>query len=135
MHPHIQTHAHTYIYAPTVLLFKNDVTTYEVFVKDAVEVRDGATIQYCFSVSGSEDFIATLVWLDAPSSPDATVTLVQDLDMSVALANGTFYLGNERQFTTEAATVKVCVSVCMCVCVYIYIYIYIYMCVCVFMNG
>lgn len=60
------------------------------------------TRSYSFSVSSGQPFKATLGWTDFPSTPAASVNLVNDLDLEVMGPTGTLWRGNV--FTGGAST-------------------------------
>jgi hypothetical protein len=49
---------------------------------------------YTFTVGAGQPFKATLAWTDFPSTPAASVHLVNDLDLLVTAPGGTLYRGN-----------------------------------------
>jgi hypothetical protein len=71
--------------------------TRKLFVRDDTagfpQGSVGETRQFRFSVASGEALKATLVWTDFPSTPAASVNLVNDLDLVVTGPGGTF-LGN-----------------------------------------
>jgi subtilase family serine protease len=65
------------------------------FSDEAAPLTTGATATYTFAVADAGlPFKVTLVWSDYPSSPSATVNLVNDLDLTLVAPDGTAYLGN-----------------------------------------
>lgn len=65
------------------------------FSDEVAPLTTGATATYTFAVADAgRPFKATLVWSDYPSSPSATVNLVNDLDLTLVAPDGTAYLGN-----------------------------------------
>jgi hypothetical protein len=78
----------------TALYFQDDTKT--LFVSDNETGILGArdTVQYHVAVSSSDEPLTiTLVWSDFPSTPQADINLVNDLDLTVTI-DGTTYLGN-----------------------------------------
>ncbi|MEA2564620.1 MAG: hypothetical protein QOH06_6124 [Acidobacteriota bacterium] len=53
-----------------------------------------ATQTWTFTVGSGEAFKATLAWTDFPSTPAASVNLVNDLDLTVTGPTGTIWRGN-----------------------------------------
>lgn len=53
-----------------------------------------ATQSWTFTVGSGEAFKATLAWTDFPSTPAASVNLVNDLDLTVTGPTGTIWRGN-----------------------------------------
>jgi hypothetical protein len=123
IHTYVYTHINTHIHTHTpVLLFKDDVVNHEVYVRDNVIISEDQTLEYCFEVLTDSDFIATLVWTDVASTPEAVVNLVHDLDLYVRAADGRFYAGNERTTRTESyASIQVRVF-----CVFMYVHAHIH---------
>ena len=75
------------------LYFPGDVR--KLWVKDEAGFATGstATQTYTFNVVAGQPFKATLAWTDFPSTPAASIHLVNDLDLTVSGPSGTF-LGN-----------------------------------------
>lgn len=72
--------------------------TRKLWVKDnATAFPTGSTNEdrtYTFSVTAGESLKATLAWTDFPSTPAASVNLVNDLDLIVTGPTGTTWRGN-----------------------------------------
>jgi hypothetical protein len=70
----------------------------KLWVKDnATAFPTGSTNEdrtYTFSVTAGESFKVTLAWTDFPSTPAASVNLVNDLDLIVTGPTGTIWRGN-----------------------------------------
>ncbi len=78
----------------SALYFQND--TRMLFIDDNTAGISGAgdSIEYLVAVSSSDEPLEiTLVWSDYPSNPEASVNLVNDLDLTVTI-NGVMYRGN-----------------------------------------
>lgn len=75
------------------LFFPGDVR--KLWVKDDAGFATGstATQTFTFTVVAGQPFKATLAWTDFPSTPAASIHLVNDLDLTVVGPSGTF-LGN-----------------------------------------
>lgn len=58
---------------------------------------------YCVHMRSSGTFKATLVWTDFPSSPNAQINLVNDLDLIVVMPDGTRYFGNGQYSPVNSA--------------------------------
>jgi hypothetical protein len=75
------------------------------FFDDPVGLRTTGTAQYPVTVSdGSVPLRIQLAWTDAPASPLAAATLVNDLDLTVTAPDGTVYKGNQYGARTGTAT-------------------------------
>lgn len=68
-----------------------DDSSMKLFVADNVLIRTGDVHRYCFDIGAVAKggmLRATLVWYDAPASPAARRTLVNDLDLEVVAPAG-----------------------------------------------
>lgn len=62
---------------------------------EGAALATGATATFTLDVAHpGRPLKATLVWTDYPSTPSATVNLVNDLDLTIVAPDGTTYLGN-----------------------------------------
>jgi hypothetical protein len=60
------------------------------------ELSTGIQQGCCVNVKGSGLFKVTLVWTDYPSTPNAMINLVNDLDLIIVMPDGTQYYGNGK---------------------------------------
>ena len=61
---------------------------------DGDSVSTDGVVTYSFDAPGSQAFKVTLVWTDYPGSTSASVTLVNDLDLTVTSPSSAVYRGN-----------------------------------------
>ncbi len=66
----------------------------QTFTDNTTGLGTGGTAVSTFGVAGGAAFKVTLVWTDYPSTESATVTLVNDLDLTVTSPTSTIYRGN-----------------------------------------
>lgn len=59
------------------------------------DITTGEVHKYCVFVKNfTRPFKITLVWTDPPSTPNALINLVNDLDLRAISSNGLTYFGN-----------------------------------------
>eukprot|EP00817_Percolomonadidae_sp_ATCC50343_P007723 CAMPEP_0117421372 /NCGR_PEP_ID=MMETSP0758-20121206/2486_1 /TAXON_ID=63605 /ORGANISM="Percolomonas cosmopolitus, Strain AE-1 (ATCC 50343)" /LENGTH=788 /DNA_ID=CAMNT_0005203475 /DNA_START=255 /DNA_END=2618 /DNA_ORIENTATION=+ len=66
-------------------------------------IQSGELHHYCFKMPKKQDFRVTLVWTDYPSSPGASVHLVNDLDLLVITPQGEISYGNGKYSNVKLA--------------------------------
>lgn len=65
------------------------------FDDETAPLSTGSNATFTFPITNpGQPFKVTLVWTDYPSSPAATINLVNDLDLTVVSPDGTTYTGN-----------------------------------------
>lgn len=70
-------------------------TAGKLFIDDAAGISTGATRAYYYNVVAGQPFKVSLAWSDPAALPNASVTLVNDLNLRVTAPDGaTAYLGN-----------------------------------------
>jgi len=79
------------------------------FVDNATGLGTGGSVSYLYSVSGNPSPLrVTLVWTDYPASTSASVSLVNDLDLTVIGPDNTVWMGNgsaERRNNVEGVDI------------------------------
>lgn len=60
-----------------------------MIIDNKTGVSEGQSVEVKVQVGGSKKLLANLVYTDAPASPNASVALVNDLDLSVEKPDGT----------------------------------------------
>lgn len=68
-------------------------STFNLLVKDRVEILNSETKFYYLRATGNSQFKASLVWFDPGNSPSSKSALVNDLDLDV-FVNGAHFPGN-----------------------------------------
>eukprot|EP00736_Rhodelphis_marinus_P008051 Rmarinus@m.28362 len=82
-----------------VLPFADDASGNSLFVSDGQAVVTDQRDTYCFDLLGTGTVKFTLVYTDYPSTPSASVHLVNDIDLTVSLSSGEMHLGNDKDGT------------------------------------
>jgi subtilisin family serine protease len=72
-------------------------------VPSDAQITTGLQDGYCVHMRDGGTFKATLVWTDYPSTPNAQLNLVNDLDLIVVMPDGTRYFGNGRYSPVNSA--------------------------------
>ncbi|CAG9606506.1 S8 family serine peptidase [Pseudoneobacillus rhizosphaerae] len=65
------------------------------YVNESKALTTGTKATYTFSATSSRPLKFTLAWTDYPGSPNATYSLVNDLDFVVKSPSGKVYVGND----------------------------------------